>query len=115
MSINFADEIKIKFSSKGYVMLLENFEFIYNGFKYTIPTGYEWNGANTPRFAWRITDGPTSFKNLIPSCCHDFAYGHLKKYMDRETADKIFYDALIYVGKPKIMWKSVRLFGGKHY
>lgn len=39
---------------------------------FTIPKGYDWNGANVPTFAWRIIGQQKEPRFKLASCVHDY-------------------------------------------
>ena len=53
-------------------------------FKFSIFNGYTWNGADIPRFFWRIIGSRTDNDFLIASMLHDWLL-EFKKYMLNEV------------------------------
>ena len=53
-------------------------------FTFDIYNGYTWNGADIPRFLWRLIGSRTSNEFLIASMLHDFIL-QFKKYMLNEV------------------------------
>lgn len=45
-------------------------------YKWIIPRGYDWNGANVPGFAWRIIGQQKEPRFKLPSCVHDYMCEH---------------------------------------
>lgn len=45
-------------------------------YKFTIPQGYDWNGANVPPFAWLIIGQQKEPRFKLPSCVHDYMCEH---------------------------------------
>ena len=41
-------------------------------YQFTIPTGYDWNGANVPPFAWLIIGQQKEPRFKFASCVHDY-------------------------------------------
>lgn len=41
-------------------------------FRFTIPKGYDWNGANVPPFAWLIIGHQKEPRFKLASCVHDY-------------------------------------------
>ena len=56
-------------------------------FKFTIFNGYTWNGADIPRFFWRIIGSRTDNDFLIASMIHDYLL-EFKLYMVNEILQK---------------------------
>ena len=52
-------------------------------FSFSIPKGYTWNGADIPRFLWRIVGSRTSNEFLIASMLHDYIL-EFKVFMIKE-------------------------------
>lgn len=52
-------------------------------FSYTVFNGYTWNGADIPRFFWRIIGSRTDNDFLIASLLHDYLL-EFKSYMMQE-------------------------------
>ena len=86
----------------------------YNGWDFTIPAGFKWDGADTVLFSNRLT---------IPALIHDYIYSGLgdEKAIQytRADADELF---LIYMKECKIpkwvrypVYWAVRIFGGSHW
>jgi len=97
-------------------ILAEDIDVLYNGVRFTIPTGFQ-GDSSVPRFSWRITGAPTTGPNLLAGIIHDYAYS--EKLFSRKDCDQLYYEALVSLGKWKsiawIMWAAVRCFGGSHY
>lgn len=53
-------------------------------FTFDIYNGYTWNGADIPRFLWRLIGSRTSNEFLIASMLHDFLL-QFKKYILKEV------------------------------
>lgn len=81
-----------------------------------VPAGFVYDGASVP----------TVFTSILPksgarydraACVHDFLYATRK--FDRKKCDEIFYEAMkfdkVAQWKAWIIFKSVRVFGGKAY
>ena len=101
----------------GRRQLLEDIKVVYNDFQFTVPNGYCCDSSSIPRLFWRICGSPTTGPNLLAGIVHDYCYEY--QIFDRETCDKIFYEILIELDKPKViawsMFKAVRWFGKSHY
>lgn len=64
--------------------------FVYKGI--TVPIGFTFDGASTPRIFWSII--PPYKKTKKAACVHDWLCIHAKNKKDRLKADKIFYGML---------------------
>lgn len=53
-------------------------------FSFDIYNGYTWNGADIPRFLWRLIGSRTSNQFLIASMLHDYLL-QFKKYILKEV------------------------------
>ncbi|MBE7705419.1 MAG: DUF1353 domain-containing protein [Cyanobacteria bacterium SIG29] len=53
-------------------------------FQFTIFNGYTWNGADIPRFFWRIIGSRTDNDFLVASMLHDYLL-EFKKYILKEV------------------------------
>lgn len=53
-------------------------------FRFDIYNGYTWNGADIPRFLWRLIGSRTSNEFLIASMLHDYLL-QFKKYILKEV------------------------------
>lgn len=53
-------------------------------FSFSIPKGYTWNGADIPRFLWRLIGSRTSNEFLIASMLHDYIL-EFKVFMIKEV------------------------------
>lgn len=84
----------------------------------TVEKGFVFDGASAPNYTLNML-GLSRFdpRLIIAACVHDKAYrtGIVKK----PRADQIFFNLLIQGGisktKAKILYNSVRFFGGKYY
>ena len=55
-------------------------------FEFDIYNGYAWNGADVPKFLWKIIGSRTDNDFLIASCLHDYLL-QFKKYIINECID----------------------------
>lgn len=53
-------------------------------FSFSIPKGYTWNGADIPRFLWRLIGSRTSNEFLIAALIHDYAL-EMKTFIYKEV------------------------------
>ena len=79
-----------------------------------VPIGYVTDLASVPRIAWRIV--PRDYAPArSPAVVHDYIYTNLTHRFTKTEADRIFYDALLEQGAPKLlawlMWCAVRIGG----
>lgn len=68
------EELK-KALNKPFITTSElNIQITYQNKNYffTIPKGYDWNGANVPTFAWRIIGQQKEPRFKLASCVHDY-------------------------------------------
>ena len=84
---------------------------------FSIPKGYQWDGATIPRIFWKFIGSKTDSAFLIPSLIHDVLCEN-KEYVeyDRFFADCVF-EKLLYVSgvsaiKRFIMFISVEIYQG---
>lgn len=89
--INTDDEKEIIDSKKKYPFelfssLLVKISTTRRNFEFTIFNGYTWNGADIPRFFWRIIGSRTDNDFLIASMLHDYLL-EFKTYMINEILE----------------------------
>lgn len=72
------DALKKALDKPFYVTENINITVEYKGRNYyfTIPKGYDWNGANVPSFAWVIIGQQKEPRFKLASCVHDFLCEH---------------------------------------
>lgn len=84
--------------------------------EFTIPKGWEFDGASIPRVFWSVIGKPTSSKFRLASMVHDWMYANK---MGQKNADELFRKILKKEGvwnfKANIMWAAVRTFGRVFY
>ena len=83
--INSDDIIELKKNKKKFPFELYNSVEVFikttkRNFSFTIFNGYTWNGADIPRFFWRIIGSRTDNDFLIASLIHDYLL-EFKSYM----------------------------------
>ena len=86
--------------------------------EYTIPTGFQWDGASVPRLFWFFM--PKWGEHSIAFLMHDFLYSAECPYdVSRAVADKIMYNDLCDAGVNRqrawLVYKTVRLFGSSYF
>ena len=122
--INFKDMPEIRKQDKNHFALTKNFIFTYdNGdfVKYvTIPKGYVTNGADIPRFFWRLFP-PFSPEYLPAVIVHDYFCDEAEKNHNNKQlaknlykfADTLFKESLLALGvsrwKTTLFYNAVRL------
>lgn len=83
---------------------------------FTIPAGWEFDGASIPRLFWKVIGEPTDKKFRVAAMVHDWLYG--VRY-NRLVADQIFYKLLVQAGvsksKASLMYTAVRVGGHAVY
>lgn len=90
--INFDDPKEIINSKKKYPFELFNSVLVKvvttkRQFEFTIFNGYTWNGADIPRFFWRIIGSRTDNDFLVASMLHDYLL-EFKSYIVNEVLQK---------------------------
>lgn len=85
-------------------------------YKISINKGYNWNGANIPRFLWRVVGSQYNPEFLPASMVHDWLCEN-KKFIRKDgvrISSNIFRDILILYKVPKfkawVMASAVRAF-----
>ena len=88
----------------------------FGGRSFTIPRGFESDGASVPRFFWRIVCPPVDPHAVRAGVAHDWIYRTQPAGWTRKDADKMFLCFLIEDGLPVIQslkaYLGVRLGGG---
>lgn len=84
--------------------------------EFTIPKGWEFDGASIPKVFWSVIGKPTSSKFRLASMVHDWMYANK---MGQKNSDELFRKILKKEGvwnfKANIMWAAVRTFGRVFY
>lgn len=82
---------------------------------FTVPAGFQSDGASVPRFFWRLVFPPGDPCALRAAIVHDYLYRHHPGTWTRAEADTLFRDLLICDGTPAwratLAYTAVRLFG----
>jgi hypothetical protein len=80
-----------------------------------LPSGFSWDGASIPRWAWTIFGHPLSPEYRWASLWHDIGCSESKCIEDRTIADAVFLRLLREAGVGKYrrlaMWAAVRIYG----
>lgn len=77
---------KKKYPFELFDSLLVKVSTTQRNFEFTIFNGYTWNGADIPRFFWRIIGSRTDNDFLVASMLHDYLL-EFKSYMMNEILD----------------------------
>lgn len=81
---------------------------------YIIKEGFKYDGASIPHFFWFIIGSPFTGKYTIAALVHDALYA--SEFYPRKICDKIFEKLMkecnVSLWKRKLMYWSVRIFGG---
>lgn len=98
--------------------LLSPLKYDNGHFKLEVPAGFDTDFASIPQIFHSLVG--RIGKHTLPAVLHDYLYAEGAKLgINRETADYIFYEAMLRSSVHKItafiMWKCVRLFGAKAY
>lgn len=99
--------------------LLADYRVEINGVRYTIPKGFEWDGASVPRLFWSSFGHPFDDIHMEPGMWHDAAYSGLFPGVTRDMADDIYYAWIRGLGqsfiKAKLEYRAIRWFGESHW
>ena len=90
------DELK-KALKKPFVVIADLsviVEFGGNTYKFIIPKGYDWNGANVPPFAWLIIGQQKEPRFKLASCVHDFLCEHKSVIDNNRYLSTLIFEAL---------------------
>lgn len=98
---------------KGYWRLIKPLVYIdERGVQWTVPAGFETDGASIPRLFWRVVGHPMS-DYLESAVVHDYLYSC--GIVTRERADEMFEKAMQSQGigwtRRNAMWSAVRVGG----
>lgn len=63
-------------------------------YKFTIPKGYDWNGANVPPFAWLIIGQQKEPRFKLASCVHDYMCEHHEVVGNNRYLSTLIFEAL---------------------
>lgn len=94
--------------------LCEDISVSVGGFLYTVPKGFEWDGASIPSIFWSwLFVSPFHHTVRRASLVHDYLYSNNK---NRKLADYVFLCLMKEDGcnlfQRQIMYWAVRIFGG---
>ena len=91
---------------------LTDLHFTLGGAEYTIPAGFECDGASIPRAFWRLIGPPMDCHYIEEAIRHDWLYLH--QPVSRAAADRAFFVWLNKKGlriRRYLIYTAVRLFG----
>ena len=101
------------------VKLVEKFDVMFRGELYTVPAGFETDGASIPRWLWPVCGHPLEAPRVVAAIVHDFLYGGGDPEATRADADDLYRDMQIELGIPRcrayIEWLALRLCGWTHW
>lgn len=107
--------VKVEIFQKGHdtwLRTLTDLHFILAGKEYTIPAGFECDGASIPRTFWRLIGPPMDCHYIEEAIRHDWLYRC--QVVSRKAADKAFFVWLDQKGlhiRRCLIYIAVRLFG----
>ena len=97
--------------------LRENLKIFWRDRSFTVPEGFESDGASVPRFFWRAVFPPGDNRALQAAFAHDYLYRTHPDGWTKLEADHMFYELLIDGGIPcfraLLAYLGVRFFGAK--
>lgn len=101
------------------VKLVEKFDVMFRGELYTVPAGFETDGASIPRWLWPVCGHPLQAPRVVAAIVHDFLYGGGDPEATREDADDLYRDMQIALGIPRwkayVEWAALVMFGKSHW
>lgn len=80
--------------TEGYELEVVTKDFTAHGI--TVPAGFHFDGASTPRALWSVV--PPFKRTKKAACVHDWLCRKAKDKKDRKKADKLFYKMLLEAG-----------------
>lgn len=102
--------------------LMQQWTFEIRGHWFSIPTGFQTDGASIPRLLWRVCGHPLAVPRVYAALMHDWLYRNgygCPQDIDRAEADACYRDFLIAIGwgtiKSYTEYYSLRLFGGSNW
>ena len=102
----------IKCGNDTWLRTLEEIHFALAGVEYTVPAGFECDGASIPRVFWRIIGPPMDCDYIVEAIIHDWIYRF--QPVSRHVADRDFFNRLKKPGlkiRRYLIYISVALFG----
>lgn len=103
----------------GYFRFVEDFSIRYRGETYTVPAGFETDGASIPNILTPICGSKFKKPRCFAAFVHDYFYSGVDPEVDRAEADDLYRDIQIGLGvkrwKAYLEWRVLRLFGWIHW
>lgn len=103
----------------GRLALANDWHITYRGEGYTVPKGFETDGASIPTWLQWLCGSPFEVPRMYAALVHDFLYSGGDPEATRADADDIFRDLQISLGVPRwqayVEWGALRLFGKSHW
>lgn len=65
-----------------------------NYYQFTVPKGYDWNGANVPPFCWLIIGQQKEPRFKLASCVHDYICEHHEVIGNNRYLSTLIFEAL---------------------
>lgn len=89
-------ELKAALDKPFYVLedLKVCIEYDNSSYFFTIPKGYDWNGANVPPFAWLIIGQQKEPRFKLASCVHDFMCEHHEAVGNNRYLSTLVFETL---------------------
>ena len=84
--------LKVNIIKEDVFILLEDVVVESLGYKITVKTGFDFDGASIPQALWGVYGNPLSGKFRIAALVHDALYA--SEYFPRELADAIFLNLM---------------------
>ena len=103
----------------GFMRFVKAFEIRYRGAVYTVPEGFETDGASIPDLLTIFCGSKYRAPRVYAAFLHDFNYSGGDPEVDRAEADDLYRDMQIALGIPRwkayLEWRVLRLFGWTHW
>lgn len=101
------------------VKLRAKFDVTFRGDVYSVPAGFETDGASIPRWLWPVCGTPLQAPRVVAAVVHDFLYGGGDPEATKAEADDLYRDMQIALGIPRwkayVEWAALRMFGKSHW
>jgi len=105
--------------------LIQDWVCVFDGITYTVPEGFETDGASIPRLLWTLFGSPMELPRAKAAILHDYLYTIGPKEPEdqwdrlRLEADEVYKNFNIQLGmkkwKANIEYRFIRWFGGSHW
>lgn len=101
------------------VKLRAKFDVTFRGDVYSVPAGFETDGASIPRWLWPVCGTPLQAPRVVAAVVHDFLYGGGDPEATRADADDLYRDMQLALGIPRrrayVEWLVLRVCGWTHW